>query len=304
MSFQKLLRVKKQLFAMLLLTVLLLSVAVISSTQQTAAAFDSDRDPKLEPVISGNLPDLTVFQAVLVYDDTGICTPSNELPTAIIEVANIGAANAGTFTVSIGNRETTVTGLSADTSTVISFSDFVIGNNTVFVDSSNVVVESNESNNSSQAAIVSTLPACETPWQTSSPSTPIPNAITGRWEMGYNFTPETDGFVTALGGFFNGTKVVSLFEVGVAEPLATVDVTSNNSWGYTEIEPIFVELTRQYSVVVYLDGEGGSVVTNVNLPMSSGGVSIDSTTFAYEGYPPTTETIIMFGQADIMFTPE
>jgi len=53
--------------------------------------------------------------------------------------------------------------------------------------------------------------------------------------MGYKFTPQVDGCITKLGGYFDGSKTARLWKVSSEELLAKVTVTSyydspGNSW--------------------------------------------------------------------------
>src|SRR3989338_6980174 len=72
--------------------------------------------------------------------------------------------------------------------------------------------------------------------------------------MGYHFTPLVDGQVTRLGGFFNGTKTVKLFNKASGTLLASATVTASNTWAYTDISPISVSAGTTYTVAVYLAG--------------------------------------------------
>jgi hypothetical protein len=53
--------------------------------------------------------------------------------------------------------------------------------------------------------------------------------------MGYGFTPFKVMTVTALGGYFNGTRTVSLYNRTTGAVLASVAVTSANGWAYAPI---------------------------------------------------------------------
>lgn len=147
------------------------------------------------------------------------------------------------------------------------------------------------------------------PWQSEAPS---PTWEDYAWDraMGYHFTPETDGFVTALGGYFNGTKTVRLFNRATGEMLAETSVTASNNWGYTDISPIVVEESIQYTVAVYAAGSGASYVgqnVGISLPISSGGIRIDATTYIDTSADPDARPVNelrdrMYGQADIRFS--
>ncbi len=51
----------------------------------------------------------------------------------------------------------------------------------------------------------------QTPWQTGAYGTQYTN-VGWNFAMGYEWTPLKSGQITKLGGFFNGTKVVELFD--------------------------------------------------------------------------------------------
>ena len=81
---------------------------------------------------------------------------------------------------------------------------------------------------------------------------------TRRLASGYLFTPNVDGRITALGGFFSGRKEVQLIERSKVTVLASAWVTSTNSWEYVDLErPVSVKKGVEYAVVVLLGGDGG-----------------------------------------------
>lgn len=127
--------------------------------------------------------------------------------------------------------------------------------------------------------------------------------------MGYHFTPLVDGNVHELGGYFNGTKTVRLFEKGTGALLAEVNVTAANSWGYSPIQPVPVLAEKTYTVAVYLAGSGGSYRSGViPFPQSYGDVRIEGSTYVFTGSDPAARpinqvTTTMYGQADVKFAP-
>ena len=152
----------------------------------------------------------------------------------------------------------------------------------------------------------------------STPQTPWQTHATGRlstnrsWQMvmGYQFTPLVDGQVIALGGYFNGTKRVRLFDLTSGSTLATTTVTSANRWSYQTIQPVTVTAGKPYAVAVYLEGSGGSArrLLRPRLPQPCGDIRIEaavhaSTLFDPEARPLRARTSDMFGQADIQFMP-
>ena len=147
-----------------------------------------------------------------------------------------------------------------------------------------------------------------TPWQSNANGTQSVN-IGWNYALGYHFTPQVNGTVTELGGLFNGTKVVRLFNKATGALLAQANVTSANNWAYTPINGVSVQAGTTYTVAAYLAGSGGSYRSGVNsFPQVYGPIRIEGTTWAHTGaYPdarPTnTYALAMYGQADIKFVP-
>jgi hypothetical protein len=83
------------------------------------------------------------------------------------------------------------------------------------------------------------------------------------YTMGYAFTPNKTILVTSLGGFFNGTKTVYLYNRTTGAVLASATVTAANSWGYTSIVPVALDRDAPYSIGVYLAGSGGAYRTGM-----------------------------------------
>ncbi len=149
----------------------------------------------------------------------------------------------------------------------------------------------------------------QTPWQTHGSGRLRTNV---RWHqaMGYHFTPIVEGRITALGGYFNGTKHVKLFETSTGTLLASAIVTDDNIWSYTDISPVSVHVGQRYTVAVYLEGTGGSLrsALTTRFPMFAGPIRIEgsthtSTRFHPEAKPRSTLRTKMYGQADILFVP-
>jgi hypothetical protein len=78
------------------------------------------------------------------------------------------------------------------------------------------------------------------------------------YTMGYGFTPNKTITITSLGGLFNGTKTVQLFNRSTGAVLASASVTSANGWAYTNITPVTLAAGTAYSVGVSLAGSGGA----------------------------------------------
>jgi hypothetical protein len=82
--------------------------------------------------------------------------------------------------------------------------------------------------------------------------------VAWNYTMGYSFTPNKTLLVTALGGFFNGTKTVYLYNRTTGAVLASATVTAANTWGYTSIAPVNLDRDVPYSIAVYVGGAGGA----------------------------------------------
>ena len=132
--------------------------------------------------------------------------------------------------------------------------------------------------------------------------------------MGYRFTPQTNGTVTQLGGYYSGTKTVYLWRWSDGLFLGSVSNTSSNNWTYTNLETA-ASLTSgtEYFVGVALNGSGGAYVrSNGSIPNTYGNIKIN-----YSGYKQgnfssntmptswgsTTRTDYVFGLTDITFVP-
>jgi hypothetical protein len=132
----------------------------------------------------------------------------------------------------------------------------------------------------------------------------------GHFAMGYHFLPVVNGQVTHLGGYFNGTKLVKLFNWATGELLASATVTTANTWSYTTIVPVDVTAGTIYTVAVYLEGTGGSMRFPLNppLPQTFGEVQILGFTYVStrldpDARPTNRVARAMGGQADIGFIP-
>jgi len=128
--------------------------------------------------------------------------------------------------------------------------------------------------------------------------------------MGYHFTPQVNGQVTALGGYFNGTKTVKLFNKATGTLLASASVTGANVWAYTSITPITVMAGTTYTVAVYLAGSGGSYRYSLSptFPRTFGDIRIEGSTYVSTAtsqisVPTNIIATTMYGQADIQFVP-
>ena len=82
--------------------------------------------------------------------------------------------------------------------------------------------------------------------------------IAWNYNMGYGFTPNKTLVVTHLGGFFNGTKTVYLYNRSTGAVLASATVTAANGWAYAPISPLTLDRDIPYSIAVNLAGSGAA----------------------------------------------
>lgn len=122
------------------------------------------------------------------------------------------------------------------------------------------------------------------------------------YTMGYAFTPSKTGQVTKLGGLFNGTKTVRLYNSSYSI-IASASVTSANSWAYTAITPVTVTAGSLYYVVVLVASSGGAYYTGNYSNLTSSDAVVNyavyqnpSGTFNSSKYTITTQ---MYGLADV-----
>jgi hypothetical protein len=152
----------------------------------------------------------------------------------------------------------------------------------------------------------------QTPWRDNAPGT-ARTGIAWPYVMGYHFTPEVDGQVTALGGLFGGTKLVRLFDRTSGATLAEVTVAAADDWAYADLAtPVDVLAGEAYTVAVYLNGSGAAYhyPLAAPFPQTYGSVRIDGSTYAYTGStgntsvrPTNSVSTAMYGVADIRFVP-
>lgn len=127
------------------------------------------------------------------------------------------------------------------------------------------------------------------------------------YNMGYAFTPKQTMVVTYLGGFFNGTKTVYLYNRTTGAVLASATVTAANGWAYAPIAPVTLDKFLPYSVAVNLAGSGGAYRTGMtSMPASLTDATIDGTCYV----PASTAepcafsglfTSAAYGMADIKY---
>lgn len=127
--------------------------------------------------------------------------------------------------------------------------------------------------------------------------------------MGYGFTPNKTITVTSLGGFFNGTRTVSLYDRTSGAVLASASVTASNSWAYVPITPVTLLKLTSYSVAVYLPGSGGASRTGMtSLPSVLADATIDGSCYraASTAEPCAASGLLSgtnYGMADLKYLP-
>jgi hypothetical protein len=133
--------------------------------------------------------------------------------------------------------------------------------------------------------------------------------LAGDFTAGYAFTPNKDLTVTHLGGFYNGTRTVYLYNRATGALLASVSNTAANAWAYSRLTPtITLTAGTSYTVAVYVGtGTSGAQRTGVAMPTARTDATIEGTCYrpspaaepcAYSGLIGSTD----YGLADIKYT--
>ncbi|MEM9596077.1 MAG: Ig-like domain-containing protein, partial [Acidobacteriota bacterium] len=154
------------------------------------------------------------------------------------------------------------------------------------------------------------------PWQENANGT-LQTDVNGSFAAGYHFTPQADGLILELGGLWNGSKRMRVFDKAtgvdlVDDPTTTNEetffVNSSNSWSFRALpRPIYVRAGTTYTVAVYTGGSGGSIYSNVQtFPRTYGAIQIEgataiSTLTDPDAIPTNTDPTVMYGQVDIRF---
>ncbi len=100
----------------------------------------------------------------------------------------------------------------------------------------------------SVTALAATAPFVQTPWKTNENGSLYKNSIDTT--RGYHFKPAKNGKITKLGGYFDGTKIVSLWNKSTGALLAQTKITSANNWSYVDINPVSVSANTNYTVAL------------------------------------------------------
>ena len=132
--------------------------------------------------------------------------------------------------------------------------------------------------------------------------------------LGYRFTPQVNGTISQLGGYYNGTKTVYLWRWSDGSFLGSVSNSSSNNWTYTDLEsPVSVTSGTEYYVAVAINGtSGGSRFRfNSSLPSTFGNITINRSYYKSGSFNSTTmptswsgnHQSYTWGSADITFIP-
>ena len=132
--------------------------------------------------------------------------------------------------------------------------------------------------------------------------------VSGDFVAGYGFTPNKSLTVTSLGGLWNGTKTVYLFNRSTGAVLASLAVTSANSWVYNRIPPVTLNAGTPYTVAVYSAGAGAYRGGLTSMPSSRADATIDGTCYrpGSSGEPCASSGLMAgnnYGMADIKYAP-
>jgi len=125
--------------------------------------------------------------------------------------------------------------------------------------------------------------------------------------LGYRFTPNTDGRITHLGCYRNdaNAKIVRLYRVSDGVELANASVTCNSAWAYTALGgPVSVTAGASY-VVAVRSGADAWMDKVISTPITTGNVTINECRVgsASDLLPTGIETSLMYGWADVKFEP-
>ena len=141
----------------------------------------------------------------------------------------------------------------------------------------------------------------------------------GSWGymMGYIFTPNVNGTITHIGGYFDGTKTTRLWQYSNGNLLASVSVPDPTySWTYADITDVSVTAGTKYVVATAINGSGAARIRfadgGSSLPNTYGNITINYTCYRSGNYDSDTypswsyevERNWNFGLSDITFVPD
>ena len=167
-------------------------------------------------------------------------------------------------------------------------------------------------NPQSTTAILSGTP--ENPLQ-SSGLTIVHRPSSWSYMMGYIFTPNINGTITHIGGYFDGTKTTRLWQYSNGNLLASVSVTDPNySWAYSDIPDVSVTAGTKYVVATAINGSGAARTENLtdSFPNTYGNITINYSCYrsgnydsdTYPSWTRETRTDYNWGLSDITFVPD
>lgn len=143
----------------------------------------------------------------------------------------------------------------------------------------------------------------------------VSGTVSAPGNVGYGFTPLMDGFVTGLGGYWNGTATVRIYEVATGRVVAQVDHRSTLAYSYTAIEPVALVANVGYRIAVMQTGTAykediGARARQRNHVrvdcLTTTGAGMGSGSGSGSGAPPIPAcgtTTLMIGMPDLQFTP-
>ena len=143
------------------------------------------------------------------------------------------------------------------------------------------------------------------PLQAQNPSTSGQN-LNWNYNMGYSFTPNSNGNVTELGGRWKSgvSHTVRLYNMA-GTVLASAVVVGNGTWNYSSISSLALTKGTQYVVAVRLNSQSSGQYGALPMPVSSGQVTINDSRYISnsDALPTTINTSNMYGMADFKFEP-
>ena len=132
--------------------------------------------------------------------------------------------------------------------------------------------------------------------------------------MGYIFTPNVNGTITHIGGYFNGTKTTRLWQYSNGNLLASVSVPDPDySWTYADIADVSVTAGTKYVVATAMNGSGSArVYFSDRLPNDYGNITINYSVYRDGNYDSNTypswtredRTDYNWGLSDVTFVPD
>ena len=131
--------------------------------------------------------------------------------------------------------------------------------------------------------------------------------------MGYIFTPNVNGTITHIGGYFDGTKTTRLWQYSNENLLASVSVPDPNySWTYADITDVSVTAGTKYVVATAINGSGSARIRFTDaLPNTYGNITINYSCYRYnydsDTYPSWSRedrTDYNWGLSDVTFVPD